>query len=323
LLIRRVLKMRKTGAKRVGGSPTTPQLTKKQIAERLQEAREGSNAEASTSTGPAEMAPKDEELTLSGVCLHFNKQIEQLRESIDRIFNEAVKGLRETNKETNKEMALNIQRQIEQLSSHYEQKFSALEQQLEGLRKEHTELSARIQEDNQGVLAKAMHEDRLLAYVPEEHIADIRGIVTEIIRQERPGTDIMFSITPRPQKQGGSETAVSAGTSAPGGQRPARPLRRMVDIRVHPADRRALATLGGILNRKYNITIMDALTRSGRELRQQRMATYIKLRDVEQVNPRWTRGADISIEKNGKRIPYDGPWVPSGGRGSGNGEGTH
>ncbi|GIL62142.1 hypothetical protein Vafri_16411, partial [Volvox africanus] len=310
----RVLKMRKAGAKRVGGSPTTPQLTKKQIAERLQEAREGSDAEASTSTGPAEMAPKDEELTLSGVCLHFNKQIEQLRESIDRIFNEAVKGLREV-KETNKEMALNIQRQIEQLSSHYEQKFSALEQQLEGLRKEHTELSARIQEDNQGVLAKAMHEDRLLAYVPEEHIADMRGIVTEIIRQECPGTDIMFSIAPRPQKQGGSETAVSAGTSAPGGHQ--------VDIRVHPADRRALATLGGILNRKYNITIMDALTRSGRELRQQRMSTYIKLRDVEQDNPRWIRGADISIEKNGKRIPYDGPWVLSGGRGSGNGEGTH
>ncbi|GIL63893.1 hypothetical protein Vafri_17907, partial [Volvox africanus] len=262
----RVLKMRKAGAKRVDGSPNTPQLTKKQIAERLQEAREDSNAEASTSTGPAEKAPKDEDITLPGVCFHFNKQIGQLRESIDRIFNEAVKGLREV-KETNKEMVLDIQRQIEQLSSHYEQKFGALEQQLEGLRKKHAELSARIQEDNQGLIAKAMHEDRLLAYVTEEHIADMPGVVTEVIRQERPGTDMMFSIAPRPQKQGGSETAVSGGTSAPGGQRPARPLRRMVDIRVHPADRRALATVGEILNRKCNITIMDASTRSGREFR--------------------------------------------------------
>ncbi|GIL54713.1 hypothetical protein Vafri_10442 [Volvox africanus] len=109
-------------------------------------------------------------------------------------------------------MVLNIQRQIEQFSSHYEQKFGALEQQLEGLHKEHAELSVRIQEDNQGGIAKAMHEDRLLAYVPEAHIADMCGIITEVIRQERPGTDIIFSIAPRPQKQGGSETAMSAET---------------------------------------------------------------------------------------------------------------
>ncbi|GIL73387.1 hypothetical protein Vretifemale_3430, partial [Volvox reticuliferus] len=78
-----------------------------------------------------------------------------------------------------KEHALSIQRQIEQLNKQYEQKICALEQQFDSLRQEHATILSRLQEDNHNVvIVKAMHEDRLIAYVPEEHVSNLRGLLT-------------------------------------------------------------------------------------------------------------------------------------------------
>ena len=61
---------------------------------------------------------------------------------------------------------------------------------------------------------------------------------------------------------------------------------------------------------------MDALTKTGKLLRQQRMMTFAHLRDVRRMQPRWEQGADITVLDGQRRIPFEGPWLDFGAGGS-------
>ncbi|GIL71797.1 hypothetical protein Vretimale_767 [Volvox reticuliferus] len=69
---------------------------------------------------------------------------------------------------------------------------------------------------------------------------------------------------------------------------------------------KTLASTGGGLFRWYGITIWDALTRAGVEIRQQLFATFAHLRE-EQKHPYWENGADVRYLKDaGVRVGNNG-----------------
>ncbi|GLC61165.1 hypothetical protein PLESTB_001725300 [Pleodorina starrii] len=307
--------------KRSPASPYTPQAIAQRAARDLQ--REELRREASPPL--AAMAAEGQPAAIAELAKNINAQLEQIRV-------QTTKSSEDTN---------GILKSINDILGRQEQRFDQFAGRVEGLENQVQQLMAekgrREQRDKEldealakiqvhhAVKEQALHENRLLALVPEEHVPELRSIITSVVKEERPGADYSFSISPRQPKQearGAAAQAAAAGASAQGARRGDRPLRRLVDIRVLPEDRRALATLGGVLNRKYGIAVMDALTRHGRELKNQRLATYIKLRDVDKLNPRWSRGVDITVERNGRRVPFEGPWIPSDPRGAGSGDGA-
>ncbi|GIL49102.1 hypothetical protein Vafri_5570 [Volvox africanus] len=88
---------------------------------------------------------------------------------------------------------------------------------------------------------------------------------------------------------------------------------RLVDVYMAPGCRKTLASTGGKLFRRYGIAVRDALTRAGVELRQQRYATFARLRE-EQKRPRWESGTDVSYLNNaGVRVLWT-DWTGTGNR---------
>ena len=83
----------------------------------------------------------------------------------------------------------------------------------------------------------------------------------------------------------------------------------LVDLLVHEnAPRSVAAALGKPLRDRYGIVVMDALTKAGVQLKQDRQPTFEKLKD-DGKRPRWDRGVEIKVMgENGKYVPYTGPF---------------
>ncbi|EFJ40972.1 hypothetical protein VOLCADRAFT_99137 [Volvox carteri f. nagariensis] len=177
----------------------------------------------------------------------------------------------------------------------------------------------------------AFHEDKVLARVPKKLVDEDRlsDVLHDMVQRLRNGARYTLDIIPWTVKPGANGSTAAGGvrpTATAGAASDAQCNRAgtdeptvLVDILLNPQVWKSFVTLGKIAREQHGIILMDALTKTGKQLHEQRMATFIHLRDVKKVQPRWERGVDITVMDGQCRVPFEGPWVdaqPSGAGGS-------
>ncbi|EFJ46241.1 hypothetical protein VOLCADRAFT_93321 [Volvox carteri f. nagariensis] len=168
----------------------------------------------------------------------------------------------------------------------------------------------------------AINEDKVPARVPVKLLEEKRlpAVLQELVQQHRNGASYALDILPWLAKPGANAGSAAGPSQAPAANGAASGAQRnrggteeptaLVDILINPRVRKSFVTLGKIARERYGITLMDSLTKSGKQLRQQRMATFIHLRNTG-AQPRWERGVDITVMDGQRRVPFQGPWVDS------------
>ncbi|EFJ40105.1 hypothetical protein VOLCADRAFT_108347 [Volvox carteri f. nagariensis] len=128
----------------------------------------------------------------------------------------------------------------------------------------------------------AFHEDKVLARVPKKLVAAAKW---GTLRSRYRPVD----------SEAWGEWRYCCGGCTPHGNGHGEPT-VLVDILLNPQVGKSFVTLGKIAHEQHGIILMDVLTKTGKQLRQQRMAMFTHLHDIKKVQPSPSRRFEDSSD---------------------------
>ncbi|KXZ41477.1 hypothetical protein GPECTOR_445g331 [Gonium pectorale] len=159
-----------------------------------------------------------------------------------------------------------------------------------------------------------MHPDKLLLRVPTRLTlsqagsggrTELEEILAKTLEEKLPRNRVRYELAFRKPKVGVQGAAAAAPeTPLQGGGRQGSDEKEIVDMFVHPQQRKTIAAaLGKSLGDK-GIIVMDALTKAGVELKGKRAKAFALFKTRRQ-QPRWEQGVQFTyVDDHGERKVY-------------------